>query len=374
MEDKFIDELTRVIVMKGIRKDIHKYFRSWVKWKDSRSTRPISKYTRSKRTKETNDIIASIHFFKDDVFDVFFPILRGNLAGKWIPVVKNKLSYLVANNYKSDNFKGEIKSIKRFYISRLDEWDNIRKGLLGKNINITVSMGKDNKYVMNNNIYNVQINISSKLYNKLYGSIRKNINGNKNMIIYLTMIRYEILLDSKNHQLAINYLKYNINKFDVELFASPINRTLKRFCSAYPDIDKYYKGNLGSFFKYKFTSDTKYTMNPPYIEQMMIDSVDHVIKEMNRSSIKNITILISLPIWDPKVLKSIAENEGSDDKYNYVFLKNIPEKYIPYEMLKGYKYTTEIKVYSMKSYSYYDHLREKLISVTNTFHITLKKG
>jgi hypothetical protein len=162
---------------------------------------------------------------------------------------------------------------------------------------------------------------------------------------------------SKNHQLGV---LYDVDKHDLELFASPINRTMPEFCSAYPSIDKYYIGNKGNFFHYKFESGKRYVANPPYIEHIMNDMSDRIIDQMNDTN--NVKINIYMPIWDSSIDNKIISSSS---------LSKISRKYIAYETLANSKYIISINRYMMSDYQYIDRLSGKKVSVTNVYHIIL---
>ena len=333
------------------------------------------------------------------VIDKFFPIVNNKDSDKWKNVARNKLKYMSyikkhMNNFIEKNlFQNEIKFIEKIFKEKYFKFYNSRRNKITRDVNkiyggriiITKNYNSYNKtYILKNNIFVKTIfKISKLLYNKLVywiDSDKLKDGVTKNKIIFLLLLRYEKLLYSKNHQLGIKYKQYKINKYDVELFASPINRTLKFFCSAYPDIDKYFRGNKRSIWDYKLESYKKYTMNPPYIDPLMINAVKYILGELDRPDIKNISIFITIPIWDKNTIKQIAE-ETKDQitgKYkepynNLLDSDNEWEDYVPYLMLKKSKYLDRIDVHGMDSYSYWDHVLCKSISVSSTFHIILKK-
>lgn len=298
------------------------------------------------RIKDIKDMMAIILFFKNNN-DEFYPS-----DDKWKAPIIKKLSYMF------DDFENKFTIITNFIekIYKEEQQKNYEPSEV--NVNVTETKIKIGDLPI--------INIPKKLYDKLNSTIKDEYKKEKDNIIALTLLRYEILLDSKNHQLGIDYNKYNIENHDVELFASPINRTLKEFCALYPDIDKYYKGSLGSFFNYKFQKNKNYTFNPPYIEELMENGVKYLIKGIE--NIENINVFITIPIWDDIVINSLKTKEN-DMIFN---IKKI-HKYPPYDILKKYDYTSKIKILSLESYKYYNHFIGKFISVANTFHIFINK-
>ena len=61
---------------------------------------------------------------------------------------------------------------------------------------------------------------------------------------------------------------------DTEIFASPLNRTLPRFCSLFVDVDKYF-GSLGSAFDL-FPDQGSFEMNPPFDSLSVKQALDQM--------------------------------------------------------------------------------------------------
>ena len=370
MDDKILYEVTTFKIMKRIRTKVNKKFLNWYKWKPR-----IKKNTRGK-LKELNDLIVNVLFFKDED-KKFFPDMNNKDV---IDVLKNKLRYSVDDQYKKDNFKSEIKDIKNIFNSNIKMFDStyalMKKQIKDFTINIKKKGNKITfltKFPMNGQ----KVECTNKIYNKLQSTIKKKIpKTDYNKIIFITLLRYNINLKSNNHQLGIIYNK-KYRSYDVELFASPFNRTLKKFCSFYRDIDKLYSGNQGSFFRYKLKSNKKYTMNPPYIEKTMTKAVKKLINDLN--DVTNVEIIITIPIWDYdsliKMREDLIANKMDSSLLDFVQDENMEnwEAYEPYEMLKKYKYTKSITKKYIKEHTYIDHLNNSKISVTNTFEIIIEK-
>lgn len=385
MDSELIDEFTRVNIMDKIRRIIYNYYEKWNKWRKLKSY--DMKFVEFKKKKEISILISNILFFREH--DKFFPIVGGS-SDSWMDVARNKMKYIADPIYESHPFLEEIKFIKSTFIESVDEWENIRASIVRKirdefhNDIVIYMRDKVKKVLLWSNIFpKTRFFIRKEIYEKLIRTINsipeRNIDNipHKDRIVFLTMMRYEKLLNSKNHQLGIKYAKFNIEKFDVELFASPINRTLKEFCSAYPDVDKYYVGNVGSFFDYTLKSGKKYTLNPPYVEHLMTRAVTRLVNQLNRKGIVNIEVFVTIPIWDYSTVKMLAaetKNEKIGKVYKKILVTNRKwTPYVPYEILKDSPYIESINVFGMEDYEYYDHLAGKNISVSNTFHIILKK-
>lgn len=150
-------------------------------------------------------------------------------------------------------------------------------------------------------------------------------------IAFATLLRYIIVLDSGNNQSGIDYT--SMKNVDVELCASPINRTCTYFCSMFPDIDKFYKGYCGSIFDYKLMSAHFYTANPPY-EEIIMNRISKTISEQLEKT-KNIKIIMTLPKYPDmeldsyKNLKKFVILEKSYDKNEYLYYNHVSRKKIP---------------------------------------------
>jgi HrpA-like RNA helicase len=112
------------------------------------------------------------------------------------------------------------------------------------------------------------------------------------------ILRYESLLP-RSQQWSTPTEIYQVFKnygFEIEGFASPINSRMlelnenAKFCSLFYDTDHYF-GSLGPFHKYNFTNE-KVTVCLPYVEQIIVDALKHMLKN------KNATYYIGAPSWD----------------------------------------------------------------------------
>lgn len=115
--------------------------------------------------------------------------------------------------------------------------------------------------------------------------------------VYCLLSRYETI-DSTGYQGAIPYFQQLIDDYsiDTECFASPLNCTLNKYYSAYPDTDKYF-GSLGSFFKDFYPSTGYFEANPPFI----IDVIDRMIEQFELvldATDEPLLFAIFLPYWN----------------------------------------------------------------------------
>lgn len=116
------------------------------------------------------------------------------------------------------------------------------------------------------------------------------------------MIRYsplwsahELVPDPKN--LAKVFEQDQIN---LEGFSNPFTAVHSNFCSAF-DEDKLF-GSRGSFFKYHMPPGTRAWLNPPFVEQLIVKTVDHVLDQL--SATDDISCTLFLPDWSD--MESIA--------------------------------------------------------------------
>lgn len=313
------------------------------------------------RYKERNDLLANILFNKDDD-EIFFPKPKSE---KWKVVARNKLHYMKVKDNEIPGYIKQIEDILSNYLS---------KPKYNFKYEFKLQCYKDTKttdHIFTNNYDSrIKIRITDAVYNKLKTTIKKEYKPYFGYVIFLTMLRYEVMLNSRNHQLGIIYNEAKdidgilLKDYDIECFASPINRTLPMFCGAYPDIDKYYIGSLGSFFNLKFISNKKYTVNPPYIEELMYKAMLHLEKEFSRENVSNIKAFITIPIWDSKTLKDMGEMIDETEKM---------PPYKPYEALRESKYLVNISIHKLTDYKYKNHLTGEKVSAAHTFIITLQK-
>lgn len=290
------------------------------------------------KKKEIYHIISIILFYKDD--EIFFPVTKD-----WYEAVRKKFIYMEIKDPED-----KLDKLYKIFQEGKEYYNKI------KNRHKIEVIGKKKKehYLINNKL-------RIPIYENVYKKLKKWAISTKqfDLLYCITLLRYEILLSSGNHQLGIDYSAVKLDQYDIELFASPINRTLPNFCGLYQDIDKFYKGSLGSIWNFKLLSNKRYTMNPPYVEELMTRAVKKVLAEIE--NLNNVHIFITIPIWDVEQLK----------EYGYKPIKDA--KYEPYELLKESKYLTSIEAFNLESYQYINHISGKLVNAAHTYHIVLDK-
>lgn len=94
--------------------------------------------------------------------------------------------------------------------------------------------------------------------------------------LYSMLARYNALL-GHGMQCALPEHVFEILhdhvKTNFECFASPLNCRYFSYCSAFPDTDAIF-GSKGSFFDF-FPTSGSYEVNPPFIESIMAEAVNH---------------------------------------------------------------------------------------------------
>lgn len=122
-----------------------------------------------------------------------------------------------------------------------------------------------------------------------------------------------------------NYLKKTF-KFEIELFASPLNARSERFCSANPEIDKYF-GSIGKIDCKTLDVITEsgrripippgsYECNPPYV----LEICDNVAKAMISLCEKGDYLFVCcFPLWE----KPLADFHKILDNSKYLMHKYV---------------------------------------------------
>lgn len=127
------------------------------------------------------------------------------------------------------------------------------------------------------------------------------------------VLRYSVI-DGGNH-LSIPPLFYRHLRqqfgFDHELFASPLNRTLPKFCSLFRDTDAVF-GSSGDVFSYPIRGG-RYVANPPYIEKVMLRFALHLCKSLETTK-ENIYVLMVIPDWT----SGDVHTYGNYESYNVI--------------------------------------------------------
>lgn len=146
--------------------------------------------------------------------------------------------------------------------------------------------------------------------------------------IYNLLCRYQTLpgsgyhagITEKSFKVLVKYLRVNH-----EIFASPFNRTLENYTSAYPDTDIPFgsKGNFFEIYSDLFKDGGSFEANPPFLEEHMAAFALIVINVL--SNPVPLSFVVIVPAWIDTVLFHIFMTS----KYNV-----LPNRHYKYERHK----------------------------------------
>lgn len=207
--------------------------------------------------------------------------------------------------------------------------------------------------------------INFNVYLKLCQDLKRNnipcFHWNKH--IAFLVCRYFSTLGGESNQLGITYYD-KLQEFEpikVELFASPINHTVERFCSLYPDTDRVF-GSYGSVFDFlqsdKFTEGL-YVANPPYHPKTMVMFIKLLLEKMK--TVKS-SVLITCPVWDYDGFCKL----GIPDLCFYKHMK-----YEMFEMAKSSEYYRFHVIHGRDNHTYLNHRKQNKVAVVGTYTIFL---
>lgn len=139
---------------------------------------------------------------------------------------------------------------------------------------------------------------------------------------------------------AFDCLKRN---FDVtfECFASPLNCFFRQYCSAFPDTDGYF-GSRGSFFNFHPTSGS-FAVHPPFQEDLMETTVDHIERCLHNSS-DALSFIVFLPDWKDPVSRAVSKIQGSRFKRESFTLAAFE-----HDLKNGFQHVCDSKDLNIKS-------------------------
>lgn len=106
-------------------------------------------------------------------------------------------------------------------------------------------------------------------------------------------------------------LQTNIS-VSMECFASPLNATLDKFLSAFPDTDIPF-GSQGSFFTYEFSTDGSYEANPPFTEDMfmsMTTRLNTILEEGEQKGLA-LSFFVIVSAWEGEEMDILYKNKWS---------------------------------------------------------------
>lgn len=100
-----------------------------------------------------------------------------------------------------------------------------------------------------------------------------------------------------------------------ECFASPLNCYFRQYCSAFSDCDSYF-GSRGPFLQLKAVSGS-FEVHPPYCEELMESSVDHIEKLLT-DSLEPLSFVILMPDYRDPTPIALMHLESSQFKKKQV--------------------------------------------------------
>lgn len=332
----------------------------------------VSIFNKKKPIKRTlsnilSNFIFSQYRMKKNYNDIFLPEITE------IKFIENVLEdYLVINNKSSDMIKVFskvfLKKYKELYTDFL-----IKKIDLGKKkikLYIKTIFIKNSEFIKMSPFDIINKDYEVILYQGRYKQLKDKfttrnpfIKNQFNEILYCILLRYNTL-GSNNNQLAVSpeimkNFKHEYN-FSFESFASAINATSDYFCSAYPDLEKYF-GSLGNFFDCSFIEGT-YNFNPPFQEDIINIGIEKIFDNINiaKNNNKKLTFIITIPVWDKEGKKLF----GIIDDY-----KDLPI----IKKIKNSIYLKKFDAISKEEFDYHDHLYNltKNVTIQNTYMIIL---
>jgi phosphorylated CTD-interacting factor 1 len=302
--------------------------------------------------------ITLLDFCKYEDKDKDYNVIVDMIISEFIEFLNIQIDIL--NKYK----------ISPFYLNSKDNYQIIKKPFNQKRNEDSIAFYKFKIIVLfgikDKRLVNILENILLPI--DVYNKLKCNYTGNpKDMdtIIWIIIFRYQ-LLGSNNHQLGIlpdiideMVIDYNLN---FECFASSINSTLGNYCSIYYDLERFF-GSKGNFFKIELTEGT-YSFNPPYQKDIMDKGIKRllVFLENSKNNNKNLTFIMTIPIWDKEGQK-ILNQQNKIDYGDFEIIKDI----------KDSPYFIGLRLISKDEFTYLDHNFKlyKNKTIQNTYIIML---
>jgi len=221
------------------------------------------------------------------------------------------------------------------------------------------------------------IRIAYDLYNKLVNDLYRNghIKNREEMgedeeyglsLIYTLVLRYLHVLKSGNHQLGITYYKQlnDIHPVEAELFASPLNHTLDKYCSLFYDTDSPF-GSLGPVFNYihNLSPNKLYFANPPYQHSIMNLLASSIISLLKRIET---TIILTIPVWDYDGLLKVG-NTKTASLYK-------DQDYPILSLLESSSFLVSKLIFSRENHVYFDHVNRVFLPASATYTLIVSSS
>lgn len=320
--------------------------------------------------------------------DYFFPTNYKNVKllqdilndfCKFNPSIVNKevLIEKVLSNLVS-YYEHQLKQLDQY--SKSDIYNNNKKCY-----KITRMVYKQNRSSSNILFYKFNIQIKYSIKDKrlknildnillpitIYDKLKSQYKGPEDKLdeyLWAIVFRYQ-LLGSNNHQLAVlpNIMNQMNNDYNLsfECFASSINSTFHNFCSIYYDLEKHF-GSVGSFFSIVPLKGT-FGFNPPYQTDIITKGILIILEYLNTN--KDLTFIITIPIWDEKGKEIMKEKFNNELEYQNI-------DYGDFEIVnivRESKYFKTLRMIPKEDFTYIDHnfLLYKNKTIQNTYVIIL---
>lgn len=213
-----------------------------------------------------------------------------------------------------------------------------------------------------------------KISRNLEGYLRSKYSGppeNISAAIFMVGLRYQTI-GFDNHYLSIPRSVVS-RCIDFELFGSPFNTLYRdRYFSPFPEVETAF-GSRGDFFSVPFPVEyDRFSFNPPFDEIVMEKAVDRLLIQM---SVRPMTILCILPVWDPETQSKIGA-PMFDDQGNTTNDFAKARRFVAFNKLTASPYVSERKV-QMRDIDrpfFYDYLTQKNILPINVHLVIMSNG
>lgn len=258
-------------------------------------------------------------------------------------IVKKDLTY--ANTYKKEDFEFNFDIKYEYMLFNCEH--NVNK------LNIKKTESKTHIYLTLYLFENQTIVV--KLHKKQFERLRKLHIEKNHFLEHCFILGYFYThVDCVNMHLSFhpNFLKEH--HVDHELFGTPLNTTLNNYCSPLDFELKYFKSQ-GSFFHFNdFQCDCVYTANGPFDEIILKEMVIKLLKVLQTK--KNVTILITLPVWDLKTKSELGLVLSQENQQEFEAFTILTEQ--------GSSFIKTQQVFKANEFLYYDYYNDRHKGIT----------
>lgn len=213
-----------------------------------------------------------------------------------------------------------------------------------------------------------------KLSRTLEAYLKEKYSGlpeNKVESIFLLGLRYQTI-GFDNHYLSIPR-SVVANCVDFELFGCPINTYYRdRYFSPFPELESAF-GSRGDFFTTPFPHEyDRFSFNPPYDEIVMERAVDRLLRQM---SVRPMTVLCVLPVWDPETQSEIGAPMFDEQGIRTSDFGKA-RKFVAFNkiMASGFLVERKVQMRDKDRPFFYDYLTQSNILLINVHIIILSNG